>query len=159
MEEHAGFAQVQPKNGTITIPAQLRRRFGLDQPGAQVEIVVRGSEIVLIPHVAVRTDQAWFRTSTQPTQQTQPDKPSGNEFGDDLDLVIRAAEQVVSSQFASASMLQRKLQITSAMAARLMSILESHGVVGPAKGSKARDVLVKPDDLPELLARLRGDAG
>jgi AbrB family looped-hinge helix DNA binding protein len=155
MEEHAGFAQVQPKNGTITIPAQLRRRFGLDQPGAQVEIVVRGSEIVLIPHVAVRTDQAWFRTSTQPTQ---PDEPSGNEFGDDLDLVIRAAEQVVSTQFASATMLQRKLQITSAKAGRLMSILESHGVVGPAKGSKARDVLVKPDDLPELLARLRGDA-
>lgn len=60
MDMHIGFAAVQPKNGTITIPAQLRRRFGLDKPGAQVEIVVRDGEIVLLPHVAVPAEQAWF---------------------------------------------------------------------------------------------------
>ena len=60
MDTHIGFAAVQPKNGTITIPAQLRRRFGLDKPGAQVEIVVRDGEIVLLPHVAVPAEQAWF---------------------------------------------------------------------------------------------------
>lgn len=60
MDTHIGFAAVQPKNGTITIPAQLRRRFGLDKPGAQVEIVVRGGEIVLLPHVAIPAEQAWF---------------------------------------------------------------------------------------------------
>ncbi|MBA2309641.1 MAG: AbrB/MazE/SpoVT family DNA-binding domain-containing protein [Pseudonocardiales bacterium] len=62
MENHFGFAVVQPKNGTVTIPAQLRRQFGLDKPGAQVEIVVRDGEIVLVPHLAVRIDQAWFWT-------------------------------------------------------------------------------------------------
>lgn len=55
-----GFAAVQPRNGTITIPAAIRRKFGLDKPGAQVEIVIRDGEIVLLPHVAVPADQAWF---------------------------------------------------------------------------------------------------
>lgn len=60
MDTHIGFAAVQPKNGTVTIPAQLRRRFGLDKAGAQVEIVVRDGEIVLVPHVAIPAEQAWF---------------------------------------------------------------------------------------------------
>jgi AbrB family looped-hinge helix DNA binding protein len=60
METSVGFAAVQPKNGTVTIPAAIRRKFGLNRPGAQVEIVVRENEIVLLPHVAVPADQAWF---------------------------------------------------------------------------------------------------
>lgn len=60
MDSHIGFAPVQPKNGTVTIPAHLRRQFGLDKPGAQVEIVVRDSEIVLVPHVAIPAEDAWF---------------------------------------------------------------------------------------------------
>lgn len=140
---------MQPKNGTITIPAQLRRRFGLDQPGAQVEIVVRGSEIVLVPHAAVRVDQL----------SASPEPPAGNDIGVDLDLLITAAELVVSRQFASAAMLRRKLQITSAEAGRLLDLLESRGVVGPHNGAKARDVLVHPDDLDAIIAQLRGDAG
>lgn len=97
MDQHLGFVSIQQRNGTVTIPAQARRALGLDRPGVQLEVVLRDGELVLVPHIAVPAETAWFWSEKHQAAEREADADLAagrfQEF-DDAEQLLRHLEEI-----------------------------------------------------------------